>query len=467
MQLKKPILLLAASLSLVLNACDTTYWLQSQVRASSEPVRKIRVGAIIQSPSFMGNKKAYKGLDYDLSQDFAKTQHLQLEYKVYKNQKELFWALKENQIEMAIGRFLPSDIESMEFLPGPSLESSSFSLFCNKKIRSPQFKDFADETVGVPHGQAFDLFYSQYEQELHFINLLKVDDSLKTSFSLITEDKLSCAVAETMSGRHNVRFYPDVREAEVVLEDVELAWAVSAEASDLHELLASWHKSRTRSNVLMLTQAFYFDHLQQISFQDVSSYYRRLDDKLPSLEKEFKAAAAQSHLPWELIAAVAYQESHWESHAKNVSGAEGIMQIIQPTAELFGLTDRTNVRESILAGAKYLRYILKSLPRDIPLMDRYSFMLASYNVGPYHLKDAQVIALKLGKNPYSWNDVKRTLPLLADPKYFTQVKFGYARGMEPVIYTERIRNFYEILKEYSARPKKTNSSGKALQVVAK
>ena len=48
--------------------------------------------------------------------------------------------------------------------------------------------------------------------------------------------------------------------------------------------------------------------------------------------------------------------------------------------------------------------------------------LASYNIGYAHVEDARVLAQRLKLNPDSWADVKKTLVMLTDPKYYVNAK---------------------------------------------
>ncbi|MDH3769809.1 MAG: membrane-bound lytic murein transglycosylase MltF, partial [Nitrospirota bacterium] len=72
---------------------------------------------------------------------------------------------------------------------------------------------------------------------------------------------------------------------------------------------------------------------------------------------------------------------------------------------------------------------------------------ASYNVGFGHVKDAQLLGRRLGKNPNRWNDLKVVLPLLAKKKYYQDLPHRYARGWEPVQYVTRIREYRKILDQ--------------------
>jgi len=71
--------------------------------------------------------------------------------------------------------------------------------------------------------------------------------------------------------------------------------------------------------------------------------------------------------------------------------------------------------------------------------------MAAYNVGMGHLYDARRLARELDRDPDIWVEFQEVLPLLAKPEYYQDLRYGYARGTEPVRYVERIRNYYDIL----------------------
>ncbi len=98
-----------------------------------------------------------------------------------------------------------------------------------------------------------------------------------------------------------------------------------------------------------------------------------------------------------------------------------------------------------MGGARYFRHRIDKIPERIPEPDRTWMALAAYNVGYGHLEDARRLTQKLGGNPDKWIDVKKTLPLLSQKKWYKQTRHGYARGKEPVRYVENIRSHYELL----------------------
>ena len=130
-----------------------------------------------------------------------------------------------------------------------------------------------------------------------------------------------------------------------------------------------------------------------------------------------------------------------------------------------GVKWRLNPKTSIFGGAKYLRKLINKLPPEIEEPDRTWFALAAYNVGLGHIKDAMKLAVELNKNPNKWSDLSDVLPLLSQRKYFENLRYGYARGHEPVLYVQRIRNFQDILERHittlEARKTQTNQEIKS------
>ncbi|MDF5305450.1 lytic transglycosylase F, partial [Vibrio parahaemolyticus] len=58
-----------------------------------------------------------------------------------------------------------------------------------------------------------------------------------------------------------------------------------------------------------------------------------------------------------------------------------------------------------------------------------------------------------GGDPNAWADVKDRLPLLRQKRYYSQTRYGYARGDEARNYVENIRRYYQsIIGHVSQKP---------------
>jgi membrane-bound lytic murein transglycosylase F len=121
------------------------------------------------------------------------------------------------------------------------------------------------------------------------------------------------------------------------------------------------------------------------------------------------------------------------------------MQLTEDTAAMMRAGDRLDPRASIFGGARYLSRLMTMVPPRIPEPDRTWFAVASYNVGFGHVEDARVLAQQQGRNPDRWEDVREFLPLLAQERWYTRTRRGYARGWEPVRYVDNVQAYLNIL----------------------
>lgn len=188
-----------------------------------------------------------------------------------------------------------------------------------------------------------------------------------------------------------------------------------------------------------------FSHLEAMQRGGNSLFAQRIETRLPRYQGLMQRAAQQNHLDWTLLAAMSYQESHWDADATSPTGVRGLMMLTKETARELAVTDRLNPRQSVLGGARYFASLRDRLPTTVAEPDRTWMALAAYNMGMSHLEDARILTQHLGKNPDRWTDVKQHIPLLQDPAYYPYLPNGYARGKEAIAYVERIRQYHTIL----------------------
>ena len=250
----------------------------------------------------------------------------------------------------------------------------------------------------------------------------------------------------------NQRYYPKLIRALVLSDRKSLAWIIrDDEDQSVNEALYKWLNRYERSGKMAELRDHYFTFLSIFDYYDTSVFYERLENRLPKYKKHFIGAGEKYDIPWMILAAQSYQESHWNPNATSHTGVRGMMMLTNNTAALLGVEDRVDVKQSIYGGAKYLRVIEKRLPPEIKGKNRWAITLASYNIGYGHVLDAQELARKLNIDPNSWISLKEVLPLLTQKKYFGKLKYGYARGDEPVKYVDAIQNYYDIIQNNEAK----------------
>jgi membrane-bound lytic murein transglycosylase F len=252
-------------------------------------------------------------------------------------------------------------------------------------------------------------------------------------------------VADSNIASLNRRYYPDIRMAFPIEEKQVLAWAVKkGQKALLHEINIFFEEMRHRGSFAKIHQKYYGD-AEIFDYVDLKKFHRRLETRLPRYREMIRRAAAVHGFDWRLIAAMVYQESHFDPRAQSHTGVRGMMQLTRETARELNITDRLDPEQSVRGGVRYLRRLYDRF-QGTQDPDRLLMALASYNVGHGHVMDARKLARRQGLNPDSWAALRQVLPLLRYPKFYRQTRHGYCRGTEPVRYVDRIMTYYDILK---------------------
>ena len=240
--------------------------------------------------------------------------------------------------------------------------------------------------------------------------------------------------------------YPDVLVGFSLPTDRPVQWIVRRGADDLLDGVNRFFQQIRESGRMVRLLQQSTGEVRSFAYEESREFQTHLADRLPRFRPWFEQASEESGIDWRLLAAIGYQESKWDATAQSNNGALGVMMLMSDTANALGIKDRTNAQDSIFAGARYLAEVREKVPDRIPEPDRTWFTVAAYNVGFGHIEDARILAQTEGKNPDSWTDVRDELPRLAEARWFTKVKHGYARGWEPVQFVDRVQRYLTLLE---------------------
>lgn len=236
-----------------------------------------------------------------------------------------------------------------------------------------------------------------------------------------------------------------------VSDDEDFVWVLRRDLSGAAALLKDWlHTTRSQLIVANLYSK-YFAHLGLLNKFDLVMLKVRYRRDFPRYRVLFEEAGRRYEVDPLFLAAMSYQESHWDPTATSYTGVRGLMMLTQDTAAVVGVTDRADPRQSVLGGTKYLTQIMKQIDDEVGRPDDNYYALAAYNVGLGHVRDAQEIVRRGGEDHTLWSNLRDALPLLSQPAYYTTLKYGKARGHEPVRYVDSIRNYYSLLTQLSAK----------------
>ncbi|MCH4564200.1 membrane-bound lytic murein transglycosylase MltF [Halomonas sp. EGI 63088] len=262
----------------------------------------------------------------------------------------------------------------------------------------------------------------------------------------VEDGTLDAAVVFDHQFRLNRLFFPGVERGFELGEPLSMAWAFPAgRGLGLVEAANRFLDELREGGELDDLMARYFGHDDYLEYVGARTFINHVHQRLPTYAELFREAARNTRFDWKLLAALGYQESHWDPEATSPTGVRGLMMLTLPTAGELDVDDRLDPEQSIDGGARYLRSLKERLPESITGDDRLFMAMAAYNVGLGHLYDARDIAEMRGGDPDRWADVREALPLLQEREWHSKTRHGYARGGEPVIYVRNIRRYYEIL----------------------
>ncbi len=267
----------------------------------------------------------------------------------------------------------------------------------------------------------------------------------------VARGELDFTVADSSEFNIQRHFYPDLRVALDLEISGPIAWAYRKGDGDSLLARADEYLIRSdRSGLLAQVHDRYYGHTKKFDYVGTRSFIRHFDSRLPRYRPWFEDAGGMNGVDWRLVAAIGYQESHWRSHAVSPTGVRGIMMLTQATADYLDIEDRMDPESSIFGGARFYARQTERMPDSVVEPDRTWMALAAYNVGFNHIKDARQIVEWQGGDPDTWIDLSQALPLLAKREWYSRVKYGYARGWEPVLYVNNIRSYYNILRWITA-----------------
>ncbi len=262
--------------------------------------------------------------------------------------------------------------------------------------------------------------------------------------------ELDTTVADTNEFSMTRNYHPELRIAFNLPGNEQLAWALPAGDAALKLRVDAFLVSIQVDMPALIAR--YYAPSDRFDYDTARTLVRHVQDRLPSLQGYFQSSAREVGEDWRVLAAIGYQESKWDPDAISPTGVRGVMMLTAETATALGVADRADAAQSIRGGALYLQQMRDSIPERVPEPDRTWLALAAYNIGYGHLEDARVLTQTLGKDPDSWQDVRSALPLLAQERWYTQLKRGYARGWEAARFVDHVRGYLDVLEWMSPDP---------------
>ncbi|MAZ66896.1 MAG: membrane-bound lytic murein transglycosylase MltF [Kangiellaceae bacterium] len=391
-----------------------------------------------------------EGFEFELAKAFADWSGRQLQLKTAESVTGLIGVLNRKHADIVAAGITVTPRRKKYYSFGPGYLKITQQLICPIGLDvSSDLKALEGLALIVNQDSSFEenlkALQAQYPRiSWHATDNLDVEEIL---FKVSESDAL-CTITDSNIFDMNRRYFPHLRRVMDVSDSQQFGWMIGNNRPYLQDELYIFFAQPSTQLLIEALYDKYYGNADAFDYVDISVYNRRIASRLPNYVNEIQLAADTYNIPWMVLAAQAYQESHWDPKAKSPTGVRGFMMLTQNTAKSVGVTNRLDAKQNIWGGAKYLSRLQKRIPKEIHEPDKLKFALAAYNVGMGHLWDAIGLAKRLGYDYRYWENMAQVLPLLAQKKYYSSLRYGYARGLEPVLYVERISDYHDILRQH-------------------
>lgn len=410
-----------------------------------------------------------RGFESDLVEQFAASIGKPLRLVIAQSDQELYEKLKSGEAHFGAGWLPLPDLDADSFVQAtPYGKNRQVIVQNDASLPLAELSDLAGKTIHVVEG-------SKHADRLKALTGVEppptiIEHKSWDEFDLVeavSDQRIEYALTDSRVMEVASNFYPTLQTTLEVGGEKPVSWLFPADGDpDLLARANAFLDESLRDGTLARLIDRYFGHIRRLDRNDVISYLEAVHSLLPDYEQEFKRGQIITGIDWRLLAALAYQESKWNPLATSPTGVRGMMMLTEDTADHLGVKNRLDASESIRAGSRYLADLRDQLPPEVKEPDRTWMALAAYNLGLGHMNGARAIAPSTGADPDQWFEMKKVLPLLSRPQYYSRLKSGRARGGEAVILVENVRMFYDILQRHApayvplAPPKKSGRGGK-------
>lgn len=410
-----------------------------QVQARGELV----VTGVSGPTTFYQSSNGARGLQYELARLFAEDLGVKLVLKDAGSTDGVLEAIRFNHTDIAITGLASDDARLTRLRTGTPYMAVSEQLVQRLDRPLPAtFDALGAARIGVIAGSSeaqrlkeltrwrSDIQVIEFEG-MDPLNLLERVDSGDLDYAALNSSEFDARRA----------LFPRIGVTLNLQDYSELAWAfLKTSDRSLYQTAQAFLARKQAEGTLGRLVAFYSQG-NTFDAYSIRSFQRDVARRLPRYQPLFEKNARKHGLDWHLLAAIAYQESHWEPSAISPTGVQGLMMLTNDTASFMGVADRTDVPQSIRGGASYFKMLIDRLA-NVPEPDRTWMALAGYNMGPAHIDRARARAFNAGEDGNKWLVVSQHLRDMSQEARQQGRNIPVAQALH---YVQQVRRYYDAL----------------------
>lgn len=396
-----------------------------------------------------------RGFHYDLARDFA--DYLGVKLRITEVNNDIDSAIYRLQqgyydvLAVSINQ-TPERQEQLNFT-NPFFKTDKVLVQSSSNNPVKNFTELDGKEIFISKNASYKKVLQQIQDSLNIqIYVTEVDNySHEDLLHFVETGKIAYTVVDENIARASGISMKNIDYSLKLKNNISVSWATSPSTRLLTDEINTWLEIARKSGKLNYLYNRYFNNHKSTSHYE-SKYKLLKKGDISVFDNLLKKEAKRINFDWKLLAAIVYNESHFDPEAESEVGAYGLMQIIPETANSYNVSDYFNPDSNVYAGAEYLKYLNKFFSaQPIDSTERIKFILAGYNAGPGHVLDAMRLAQKYGKDPNVWDhNVDYYIRNKNKPEFYRDpvVKNGYCNGVQTYEYVQQVietwRNYKNI-----------------------
>lgn len=422
----------------------------SQIDRNEPQPSIIQVAVRINPASYYWNNERATGLDQALLADFAQRYDKKITIVPVATVRDALDLLESGDVQIAAGSLTATpDLNEKFAVSSPYYSIRQQILYRYSPTASPpDISALPLEKFEISANPAHIQTLERLKQKSNSPGVWVVNTELDSHhlIELLNTGLIYYTIADSNELAMSHLSYPYVKVASTLADKKPIVWLLNKSAdTNLIGAVNTFFADIQSDHALERIIDTQYHRGASLSYANKLTFIDHRDKRLPQYEQYFKDAAKHYGFDWKLIAAISYQESHWDKHATSPTGVKGLMMLTLDTAQKYGLKNRLDPRSSILIGVRYLSEIKGRIKSDVPEPDRTWMALAVYNLGQGHLQDALVLTKRNGGDRSFWPDVAKSLDLLQQEKWYSKAKHGKPIGGNATKYVRNVRLYHNLL----------------------
>ena len=403
---------------------------------------KIVIATRIGPTTYYEIKNQKIGYSYDVMREFAKYLNVELEILSIEDAGMALNDLNQRKVDILADIGVLEEVQLVY-----SQTKTDYYLVFNQRYHEHNelIKSNRNKIVVVDIPHIIESLKKHLDQKIYSYEIIN-DKNIDELVHLLAENKIKYTVLSSEELTFYQGYFPQIVIAKKIGTDIKNNWAIPKNTNNqLSQNISRFFTEMLKKNKLKYIKQKNLNSNKKYTFIGSKKFINDLTTIFPLYEFYFKSYSKKYNHDWKLLASIGYQESRWDKNAISYTGVKGIMMLTKNTSMDMGVKDRTDPKESIYGGAKYLRKMVDKIPDQINEEDRIWYAVAAYNIGYGHLIDAINMAKKDNITLMDWKSLEPYLLKLSQSKHYRKTKYGYARGWETVKYVQNIRQYYDIL----------------------